>query len=335
METNSDNSSGAASTSSGGETGGSGTAGAATSGGPAAGSAAATSGADPAKAPGDGGAPPAYSPNYKYKVTAGQQKLEKEIPEWARPLVTSADAEKSVRELFEKSDGLDVVKQHRDLLVQENSQMREQWAPIVQNVRTVVGHLQRGDLDSFFEAVNLPEADILKYALYRLQLRENPEQMQTHDQMRQLQLQNQELQNRVQQYSGGYENLAVQQRTMQLDGHLARPEILGAVQAFDARMGTPGAFRNEVIRRGQMYAAAQQDVSVEQAANEVLQLIGWQGQNPPQATVQNAGQAGASGAGTPQSQKPTFPNVRGKGTSPAKSVVRSTDDLRKLASARG
>src|SRR3954468_23579172 len=39
-------------------------------------------------------APPPYEPNFKYKVL----KEEKEIPEWARPLVTTPEMEKSVRE---------------------------------------------------------------------------------------------------------------------------------------------------------------------------------------------------------------------------------------------
>ncbi len=277
--------------------------------------------------------PPAYAPNFKYKVL----KEEKEIPEWARPFVTSADVEKNVRELFEKADGIEAVKTHRDQLVQENETMRTEWAPVIQNVQTVVGHLQRGDMDSFFEALNIPEAAVLKYALYRLQLKENPQQLAAHEQMRQMQLHNLQLQQQLEQSNSGYTNIAVQTREIQLDTHLGRPEILTAVQSFDQRVGKPGAFRTEVIKRGKMYAAMEQDAPVEQVVSEVLQLIGWQGQNTQaQPNVQNgAGGAAApaAGAGTPVAgqAKPTLPNVRGKGTSPAQKVFRSTDEIRKHA----
>lgn len=277
----------------------------------------------------------AYAPNFKYKVTApaaagGASKLEKEIPEWAKPFLTSADLEKNVKELFEKSEGLEAVKQHRDLLTQENEQMRTQWAPIVQNVNALAGHLQRGDFDSFFESLNIPEQTILKYALYRLQLRENPQQMQSHEQMRTLQNQNLQLQQQLQTSNGGYENLAIQQRTMQLDMQLARPETLPVATAFDAKIGTPGAFRNECIRRGQMYAAQKVDASAEQVVSEVLQLLGWQGQvtlAPPVAMGAGATAGGAGGT----APKPTFPSLQGKGTSPVQKAITSTAQLRELA----
>jgi hypothetical protein len=285
--------------------------------------------------------PVKYTPNFKYKVTTPQggvgTKLEKEIPEWARPFITSADVEKNVRELFEKSEGIEAVKQHRDVLTQENEQMRNEWGPLVQNAQTVVGHLQRGDLDSFFEALNIPEQAVLKYALYRLQLRDNPQQLQAHEQMRQLQNQNMQLQQQVQTFSGSYENLAVQQRSMQLDSQIGRPETLQVAQAFDTRVGKPGSFRTECIRRGQMYAAQGQDVAVEQVVSEVVQLLGWQGQNAQAQQVQNgAGAAAAEGAGgTAQAEpKPTFPSIRGKGTSPAKKAITSTAQLRELARSR-
>jgi hypothetical protein len=106
-------------------------------------------------------------------------------------------------------------------------------------------------------------------------------------------------------------------------------------------VGKPGAFRTEVIKRGKMYAAMEQDAPVEQVVSEVLQLIGWQGQSTQaQPNVQNgagAAAAPAAGAGTPAAgqAKPTLPNVRGKGTSPAQKVFKSTEELRKHARQMG
>jgi hypothetical protein len=298
-------------------------------------------GAAAAKAAGDAGTPgdaqaaaaaAAYKANLKYKVL----KEEKDFPEWARPFVTSADLEKQFRDTFERADGLASVKEHRDVLVSENEAMREQWLPVVQATQTAMGHLKKGDLDSFFESVGITEANVLRYALHRLQLRENPAALQQHEQQRQLQLQNQQLQEQLQQAQSGYQNVAVQTREFQLETHLQRPENLSAVQAFDARVGKPGAFRAEVIRRGQAYAMQGIDAPVEQCVGEILQIIGWQGQTPQVPAAGQNGQGAAAGAGAsenaqiPQSQKPVLPHLKGKSASPVKKAPKSTAELREL-----
>lgn len=293
---------------------------------------AAGAGAAAAGTPGAEGVPNPFTPNFKYKVL----KEEKELPEWARPFVTSADLEKQFKDTFERADGIEAVKQHRDSLVQENTAMREEWAPVVQNTRAAMEFARKGDLDSFFEIAGIPEVAVLKYALHRLQLRENPAALQQHEQQRQQQLENLRLQQELEQTSAGYQNLAVQTREIQLDTHLSRPENLSAVQAFDARVGKPGAFKAEVIRRGQAYAAQGFDAPVEQLTTEILNLIGWQGQNPPPVSGQNGLGATAPAAGTEPppaatGKPPTLPHLRGRGTSPVKKAAKSTDELRELA----
>ncbi len=277
-----------------------------------------------------GGEAKQYQPNFKYKVL----KEEKELPEWARPFVTTADLEKNFRDTFERADGIETVKQHRDALVQENQAMRGEWQPIVQDTQKAMGFVQKGDLDSFFEMVGIPEVNVLRYALQRLQLRENPAALQQHDAQRRLQLENQQLQEQLQQANSGYQNVAVQTREFQLETQLQRPENLQVVQAFDARVGKPGAFRAEVIRRGQTYAMQGVDAPVDQLVGEILQLIGWQGQNPGSASVQNGqgAAAPAAGAETPPAggKPPVLPHLKSRGTSPVKKAAKSTNELREL-----
>ncbi len=283
----------------------------------------------------EGGVPPvvpaSYVPNLKYKV----MREEKEFPEWIRDVLKNQENEKQVRELFEKAGGLDDVKQHRDRLDTENKQMREHWAPVIRDVQLASQHLQKKDYDSFFEMLGIPEADVLRYALHRIQLRENPQALQSHDQMRQLQLRNQQMEQQLQSLQGTYQETAVQARERELQTEIARPEILATVQAFEQRVGQPGAFRAEVIRRGQAYAAAGQDISAEQAVKEVLQLIGYQQQQAVSSQVAPpappAPESVETAQSVPQAQKPTLPHIRGKGTSPTKQVPKSIDDLRKLA----
>ncbi len=142
-------------------------------------------------------------------------------------------------------------------------------------------------------------------------------------------------QQQMQQYQEQMQQTQVQVLTNEIDTTLARGEVLPAVQAFDARMGTPGAFRTEVIRRGKAYDAMGQTVGVGQVVGEVLQLIGFQpGQAGAQTTVPSAASgAGAAGGGTPNAQapKPILPKITGNGGSPAKKVFKTTDEIRKHA----
>ena len=271
--------------------------------------------------------PPSYVPNLKYKV----MREEKEFPAWAKEFLKDPETEKNVRELFEKAGGLDDVKQHRDRIENENKQIKEQWGPVINDVQKASQYVRQKDLDSFFELVGIPEADVLRYALHRIQLRENPEALQTHEQMRSLQLRNQELEAQYNQTNQSYQETAVQARERELAFEMARPEILANVQAFEARMGTPGAFRSEVIRRGQAYMAAGQDISVEQAVREVLHLAGLSTTPASTQVAPPAAPPVVEPTITPAAPKATLPNIRGKGTSPTKLVPKSTDELRKLA----
>lgn len=271
------------------------------------------------------GAESPFTPNLKYKVLD----QEKDFPEWAKGLIKDPTLEKAFRDIFEKADGIDHIKTRRDSLETENKQMKEHWAPVVQTVQMVSQMLQKKDYESVFEALGIPEVELFKYVNTRLQLRENPQQLAAHEQQRQLQARNQELEARAQSADQMAQDLAIQRRSWELDMELSKPQVLGAIEAYEARVGQPGAFKAEVIRRGQAYAAIGQDIPVQQAVQEVLKLIGWQGQ--PQATPPAVPQA-------PQApeEKPTLPNFRGKGTSPAKIVPKNVEDLRRMArEARG
>ena len=96
-----------------------------------------------------------------------------------------------------------------------------------------------------------------------------------------------------------------------------------------------GAFRNEVIKRGQLYAHNGIDKPVSEVVKEVLLLAGHAAPqaNGIQQTVDNsAGNGGqAPQQQIPAQKPPVIPNVGGQGTSPAKRVVRSLDEIRALA----
>lgn len=275
--------------------------------------------------------PPAFTPNFKFKV----MDKEHEIPEFLRGAIKDADTEKQLRELHEKAFGLDVVKpkyqslkgQYDKIMADKESQDRS---------ITILGKMiQNNDLDSFFKALKISEDQVLQYALERVRYREMPiEQRMQFDaqanerqRLMQLEMQNQQLQEQ-------YMNESVQARTIQLDMGLANPLVKQAVDAFDAAVGKPGAFRAEVIKRGQ-YAnfTTGADIPVDQAISEVMQIVGPFVKAQAPASAVAPGAAPAAGATPPTQQPPVIPNVSGRATSPAKRVAKSVDDLREMARA--
>jgi hypothetical protein len=280
--------------------------------------------------------PPVYTPNFKFKVLD----KEHEIDPLFQQLIKDADTEKKIKELHEKAFGLDSVKVDRQMLKEK---IEKHYEPLVQKHQGMIKSIaqidkmvETGDYDNFFSALEIPEQKILEWAVKKAQLMSlTPQeqaaynqQVQERNQLYQLQHQNAETQEQLFQ-------MQVQARTAQLSQELSKPEILNAVTAFDTRAGMQGAFQNEVIKRGQFYALQGKDISVEQAVKEVLALVGHvvqPGAGSQQPVGNGAGQGGqAPQQQTPAQKPPVIPNVGGQGTSPAKRVVRSLDDIRALA----
>lgn len=268
--------------------------------------------------------PPSYAPNYKFKV----HDKEMEFDPWLHGAIKDADTEKKARELYEKAFGLDYVKQDRSRLRDENGNLRTERDSVMSQVNQLISLRDKGDLDTFFEKVGLDEDKLLRHALQIVQRRNNPEADAQYRQSRQFAQQNDAFTSREAQLN---EQLMTVQRTakeFELRQAMSRPDVIAAMDDFDARLGS-GAFQSEVIRRGLLaWTTNQQDISAEQAVSEVLQLIGFQG-NASQGS-QMATPANQVVQPTTQQQKPTLPNIQGRGTSPVAKTPRSIADLRAM-----
>lgn len=273
---------------------------------------------------------PAYTPNFKFKAAD----KEHEFDEFIRGAVKNAEHEKKIRELYERSYGLDHVKGERDKFRNEFKGVNEQYGALNKGLDALSVMLRNKDYNGFFDSLKIPEQDVLQYALSRVKYMElPPEQRQQVDAQNEAQQRLTYLEQANQELIAGYQNQTVQQRTGELDTHLGRPEVSSIASAFDARIGRPGAFRDEVIRRGQYYASLpeSQDIPVEQAVREIMALVG---NVQPQATQAEAQEQvdGAQAQHEQQTQnKPVIPNIKSRGTSPAKKVIRSIEDVRNLS----
>lgn len=264
-----------------------------------------------------------FTPNFKFKV----KDKELEFDDFIKPIVKDKQLEAKIREMYEKAHGLDEVKTARESFRTQVEEWKGKYTQVEDSLKTLGGLVNKGDFRTFFQALNIPKEKIIQYAIEELKYNElPPEQRAAIEQQRakeqeflQTQTQNQQLQTQMAQ-------LVQQQAAFQLDQALAAPDVGTVAASYDARVGTPGAFRQEVIRRGQYYEAVHKvSPPAHQLVGEIIALIGAQGGTQAQGTPGQVVQTQQQ-----QQQKPGIQTFSGGSKSPARKVPSSVDDLRKL-----
>lgn len=283
--------------------------------------------ADPAAVQADPAAIPAFKADYKLKV----MDQEKEIPEAFRSLMKDEKSAKEIKEIFEKSFGHEFTKPKYETLKSSHTELQQTHTSVINQINDLKADYAKGDLDSFFDKLKIPQDAILRYALEKVQYQElPPEQKAVIDAKRQAELEATRYSRENQELSQSLQAQMVQARTYALDTELARSDVKSMADAYDARIGKPGAFKEEVINRGQLRWQQSQgkvDLLPGQAIAEVAMLAGLSGAptsaqaiSAPAAAVVQAAPAAA------------IPNVGGsKSASPVKQKPRSIEDLKKLA----
>lgn len=269
----------------------------------------------------------AFEPTFKYKVKDNEYDME----DWVKPYIKTAEDQKRFQTLFAKGHGIEEIQAQRTELRENLATVSERHTKLSESVQALSEMVNRGDLQSFFETLKIPKEAVLKYALDELKYRElPPEKRQEIDAQRmqaqrltQLESQNQTLEQQFRQR-------LVDQKTAELDLAMQDPQVAQVAQAFDTRLNKPGAFRAEVIRRGEwLEQQTGQDVAAKTAVNEVMSLIGGG------VTQQTADPAAPTSQATPQAaaqaptQKPVITNVKGGSSSPVRKGFTSIEQLRK------
>jgi len=278
----------------------------------------------------------AWTPNFKFKV----KDKELEFDDSLKGLIKDKSLETKMRELHEKAYGLDDVKVGRDALKTQLMEKSTQYEAVATSLKTLGTLVQRKDYGSFFDALKIPKQEIINYAIQELKYAELPaEQKSVIDQQRQQQAQLFQVENQNQTYQQQLADLTVKQAHFEMDQALSSPEVKTAAEAFDARVGKPGAFKLEMIKRGQFYENVHQvSPPASQLAAELLNLIGAQGSAQPGAiqTSQGTQQSQQAQVVQNQSQKPVIPSFAGGSStkSATKKVPMSVEDLRKIRQER-
>lgn len=267
---------------------------------------------------------PAYTPNYGFKVLDQEHEFIEEL----RPAITTPELEAKVRELHEKAYGLDSVKSKYERIRTERDQLNgvaQKYGDIDAGLKELNHYVQNGDYDSYFDALKIPKEAIFGWVQKKIQETELPDDQRYQlEEARKTSQKAYDLERQNQYYEQAFQDQRVQTRTFELDTVLTRPQISQFAQEYDARAGTPGAFREQVVLKGQNeYYSSGRDLSAEEAAKSVMDYMGKFIQ-PSQAAQAPGAQAVAP---TP---KPIIPNIGGRSASPVKKIPKSLDDLRAI-----
>jgi hypothetical protein len=273
---------------------------------------------------------PTFTPNYKFK--AGD--FEGEVDEFLRPIIKDADTEKKIKDLYTKAHGLDAVKSRLTGEVESwktkaNDHIGK-YTQLSESLSNLSFYVNRGDFDSFFNALKIPQAAVYKWVNAKIQEQEmTPEQRAETQRNREeshrlflLEKQNQELMQRQ-------EAIQVERNMSLLDQTISSPEVSSIAQEFDAKVGMPGAFKTEVLKRGvALYHVHGRDLHPSEVVKDLMGTLG----KVFQPTQASAGMQGNQGQAAPPQRPPVIPNVQGKSTSPVKTAPKSIKELRERAS---
>lgn len=269
-------------------------------------------------------AEPEYTPDYKFKAYDKEYEFDEEL----RGAIKSKEQEDKLREIYCKAYALDDMKE-KYTKVQE---YKDKYGTLEKNVNTLGTHLEQDNLGAFFDALKIPEQKVMKYVLDKINYQEmSLEEKQQHDAQLQHKQQAFQYQNQLTETQTQLQKQQERMVEMELNYTMNEPEIQEVAKIYDERVGTPGAFQNEILQRGDtIYSQTGQIESPRKMAHEIAdglrKLLGPLGSPPaPQAAPQQI---------QPQSEKPTIPNIRSKGSSPAKSKIKSLDDLESMVKER-
>lgn len=278
-----------------------------------------------------------FKADFKYK--AGGKELE--IPEKFRSLMTDKDSEEEVKKLFGQAATLDELKANTATLkknVAETGAALGQYQSGVQQLRALA---QKNDWDTWFQKLNINPEKIYQWVLDKVQYNQlPPEQRAQLDQQRDLRKQAETAQDTVSQVSHREMQLATQVKGMQLDSTLGKADVKSMNDAFDARVGRPGAFKDAIIEHGKAVWALSNytvDLTPEQAVEDFVKKYGspssFAGTTPAAGVASPTAEAPVAAATPSANTQPpvkVIPNVAGRSASPVKQKPKNMEDLKRL-----
>lgn len=267
-----------------------------------------------------------YAPNTKYTVLDEEHEFDPKLH-----AVLSAETEPLIRELYERSHGLDGIKTKLGETRQERDQYRGSFEGLQGEVQRIIGYKTSGDLDSFFEALKMDPRDLAQYILQKAQIEQlPPEQKAVYTEREMLRRRMNVLENNFQSVNTQSEQHAVQARVAELDSTLSSPEYISVAGQFDQRNGK-GSFRKAIMAHGASeYHTSKRDLSGKEAVASFVKTYGLEAPKP----VAKPG-AAATKRVVAKPKAKTIPNLGSSQASvTAEQKPKSLDDIKKYRQAK-
>lgn len=275
--------------------------------------------------------PPAFSPDWKFKV----KDKEFEIDEFARSGIKDEETYKKLKRIYERSHGLDEVVQSRDQLKAQYEAQQptvKEYNQVVKSLNEISHHYNSGDLDSFFNKLQIPFDVLFNYVRSKHQQSQLPPEVQKElESARQARAEAYNYKQSLQELQESASQTESRNKMQYLDNVISSKAGDVAQRFNEANGGNPGAFRDFVIFKGQQlsrelgYTATIEDV-VDRCREDIARLSG-----NPSAPQGNQVMAPTPNQPGVQPKPPVIPNVKAGAQSPVRTPPKSTDDLRKLA----
>lgn len=259
-----------------------------------------------------------YNPNFKFRVLD----KEHEVDEWLKPIIKDAETEKKIKDLYEKAYGLEPVKQSREKFQKEAETYKGHYSALYNDVAEAMQLKNSGNLDAFFEKLQIPTEKVADWMLKKLEIQQlPPEQKRVYDELNAKEKAEAQLARQLEAAEAQNRQLATQAREWEVDQWLAKPEVNSIVSRYDSENGA-GAFKSLVAQMGvSHFHAYGEDAPTEQMVSQVMKMLGGAYKSQP-AQMQQASDG--------EKKLPVIPNISGKNVSPTQKIPKSVDDLRRL-----
>src|SRR3990167_9677953 len=266
--------------------------------------------------------PPAYAPTLKYKVNGQEYDFDSEL----KDLVKSPEVEKKLQELYSNAHGIGYVREKADKFLNDYKEVSKKYSDIDRDLRLLSHHVQNDDWDSFFGDLKISDKKIFEWVERKLaQMNMDPYQQAQIEKQRQPQRQSFLTQEENQSYKTQAQETARMARSYELEMELIKPEVSSIAQEFDAKVGRPGAFKEECINRGALaWQFAKKDIPAAEAVGQAMSIFG------KVLTPAQKAEVTQTLTAAPKAPLPIIPNVASRQTSPVKQAPKTTDDLRRM-----
>tara|TARA_Y100000296_G_C5180060_1_gene263718 strand:+ start:40008 stop:40934 length:927 start_codon:yes stop_codon:yes gene_type:complete len=202
---------------------------------------------------------------YEANLTYNFRKESRQIPEIFKDIIKDEESNNLVKELFEKRDGLDFMKERRDHFRNELETFRTEVTPKIQKLEDFDHFLKGGDIAAACKVLGLTDEHIAERAIAIMNQYQNPDGPQINPDQA-IQMREQERRNEILQAQLAQE--VATKANHEFD--LAITNHAPAINAYESKFGAD-TFKTMVSQYGQQQEQMGRNLTIQEAVNETIE----------------------------------------------------------------